>query len=537
MAEPHAAMMARALAAAPARGGWIALPELRADYRGPVDLPFEAFGHGPVLELLAVQVAERPDAVAIADIEGSLSYRALWQATGRLAARLRTEGGAGPVGVLVPARAAAAVAVFACLAAGRPSLLLDAAHAPARNAALLARAGATRVLGPGAAAGLGRLPFTPLEAAFDPGAPFAEPDASALGEDAPAFILCTSGSSGEPKLLAYSQRGTLQQTRMLVDSLHLSSRDRLLTLTSGTAIPGLLTLFVPLAGCTLDIFPLGELGLREVATRLRSHGATVLRAGPSLLRAIAHLPDATEALSGLRAIRLGSEAVLRSDAATWWPLLPPGCVLHNRYGATELLGAWWVMRPEDDHDPVRVAAGLPDPGVEFRIVDEAGRDCAPGEAGEIWLRGRHAALGEVRPGGLHLGRLDADPEEPGLRIHRTGDLARLAPDGAIVVLGRRDRMVKVNGQRVEPAEVEAALRRSPEVREAAVVARESEGRVTLRAFVVVAPDAPAGVETRLRQALRGTLPPAMQPARIEVLGALPLLPNGKLDERALLDRG
>jgi len=96
--------------------------------------------------------------------------------------------------------------------------------------------------------------------------------------------------------------------------------------------------------------------------------------------------------------------------------------------------------------------------------------------------------------------------------------------------------VKVNGHRVELAEVETALRRNAEVNQAAVVAREVAGRVTLRAFIVASDAALPGLELRLRQSLRASLPAYMQPAPIELLDALPLLPGGKLDERALLAR-
>jgi acyl-coenzyme A synthetase/AMP-(fatty) acid ligase len=354
--------------------------------------------------------------------------------------------------------------------------------------------------------------------------------------DEVAFILCTSGSTGEPKPIAYSQRGILQQTRLLVDTVHLSARDRVLMLNPATTAAGVLTLFVPLIGCAVDIFSLAEFGLRDLRERLRRHPATMLRAVPSLLRTVAQVPDAREMLAGIRAVRASGETLLRADVELLRDSLPPNCVIHNRYGATELMGTWWVARPEDDHHPVRIAAGVPDPDVEAKIVDEAGRPCPAGEPGELWLRGRYGALGEWGPDGLSPGRLVPDDEDASLRVYRTGDLARLTPDGVIVVLGRRDRMVKVNGQRVELAEVETELRRSPEVRQAAVVAREAAGRVTLRAFVVAAADVAPGLEQRLRQALRAALPSYMQPARIERLDALPLLPGGKLDERALQAR-
>jgi acyl-coenzyme A synthetase/AMP-(fatty) acid ligase len=169
------------------------------------------------------------------------------------------------------------------------------------------------------------------------------------------------------------------------------------------------------------------------------------------------------------------------------------------------------------------------------IVDAQGRPCPPGEVGELWLRSRYAALGEWVDGRLVPGRLEPDPADPSLRVYRTGDLARLSPDGAFVVLGRMDRMVKVHGQRVEPAEIEAALRRSAEVTQAAAIAREAGARTVLVAFVVPAASVPApGLEERLRALLAAALPEPMRPARIILRPALPVLPGGKRDEAALL---
>lgn len=539
----HSVAMAAALARAPSRGGWLALPDLPVDYRGPAQRPHRPFGAAgldrPILHSLAEVVARQPDATAFQDATGTLRFAALWRAIGRLAAAIRAVPGDAPVGLVLPSGVGAPVAILGCLAAGRVSLLLDAGHAPARNAALLERVGARLVVLPGAL--IASLPAglagVPLEAAFDPAIAAVPPDTGAIGLDAPAFIVCTSGSTGEPKMVVHGQRCMLHQVRMVIDGIHLSEHDRWLLLVPGANITALTSFLNTLSGCAIHLLPLNEVGIRELREALRRHPPTVLRAGPSLLRTLAQLPDATQMLASLRAVRISGEPLLRADEALLRRCLPPDCLLYNRYGSTELVGTWWIPRPEDDHDPLRTAAGIPDPGVEAMIVDAAGQPCTPGATGELWLRSRYAALGEWGADGLVPGRLEHDPADPALRIYRTGDLARLTPDGVIVVLGRMDRMVKVNGHRVELAEVETALRRSPEVRQAAVVARDAAGRVTLLAFVVPEPGAEPGLDLRLRRALRESLPSFMMPARIELLDALPLLSGGKLDESALLARG
>ena len=540
---PHSTAMAAALERAPARDGWIHLPDLPVTYRGPTHLGTPPFGtegrDRPMLQSLGMVARRTPDGIAYADVSRGLTFAKVQAAVAKLAAALQAMEGDGPVGLLMPGGVTAPIGMLACLAAGRPSVLLDASHAPARNAALLQRAGAASVLGPVAAeeaARLAGLKMLALETAFSGEMRPASASGPVLGLDDVAFILCTSGSTGEPKMVAYSQRGILQQLRIVLDGMCAGEDDRCLLLIPPATIAGLITLLMPLHGTAVDLLPLTELGIAELRQRLRTHPPSILRAGPSLLRTIAALPDAPAMMASLRALRVSGEPLLRADLELLSRCLPPACLVYNRYGSTELIGTSWVARLDDDHDPMRTAAGLPEAEVEVKIVDAAGNACPPGEQGELWMRGRYAALGEWSAEGLAPGRLEHDRDDPALRVYRTGDVARLTLDGVLVVLGRLDRMVKVNGHRVELAEVETALRRNAEVNQAAVVAREVAGRVTLRAFIVASADALPGLELRLRQSLRASLPAYMQPARIELLDALPLLPGGKLDERALLAR-
>jgi acyl-coenzyme A synthetase/AMP-(fatty) acid ligase len=535
----HTRAMAAALARAAQRDGWLETPELTEDYRGPRDVPYTRFGDPgrdtPTLESLARIVAAMPESPACEDADRALDFRALHDAVGRLAAAIRASGTEGPVGLLLSNTVGYPVAVLACLAAGRIALLLDAAAPPAWNGAILRHVGAGLLVAATAADGAPfGWPCIGVDAALAPGeAPF-PPRACWLSHDAPAFIICTSGSTGQPKALVHSQRTVMHQVARLIDEFHLSPRDRFLIATSAATTAGLFTLLSILSGSALHLVALDKGGIQALRQALHSRPVTVLRAGPSLMRIIARLPDAQRMLAGVRMLRSTGEPLLVADVAAIRPALPPGCMINNGYGATEIAGTCWFVHPGDAQDPVRVAAGILNPGTEAKIVDEDGRPCPPGEVGELWMRTRYAALGEWQDGRVVPGRIEPDPIDPSLRVFRTGDLARLTPDGAIVVLGRKDRMLKVNGMRVELAEVEAALRRSPEVAQAAVVARQSGGRVLLAGFVVPADTAQPGIETRLREALVQHLPAHMRPARIVAIGTMPLLPGGKRDEGALL---
>lgn len=535
----HTRAMAAALARAPLRDGWLETPELTEDYRGPRDIPYTRFGaegrDRPALASLARIVAAMPDAPACEDAGCALDFRGLWRAIAHLATAMRDSGTTGPVGLLLSNAVAYPVAVLACLAAGRPGLLLEAAAPPAWNAAILrdVRAGllVAATQHDGACFGL---PCIGADSAFAPGdAPFPA-EAAWLGQDVPAYIICTSGSTGQPKALVHSQRTVLHQVAGLIDEFHLSPRDRFLIATSAATTAGLFTLLTVVGGSALHLVAMDRGGVQALGDALRRRPVTVLRAGPSLMRIVARLPDAKDMLAGLRVLRSTGEPLLHADVEAIRPALPPACHINNAYGATELSGTGWFVQPGDAQDPVRVAAGILDPGTEAKIVDEAGRPCPPGEVGELWMRSRFAALGEWQDGRLVDGRIERDPSDPALRIHRTGDLARLTPDGAFVVLGRMDRMVKVNGLRVELAEVEAALRRSPEVAQAAVVARVAGGRVLLAGFVVPAEAAAPRLEPRLRDAMAQALPAHMRPTRIVAVATIPLLPGGKRDDGALL---
>ena len=175
--------------------------------------------------------------------------------------------------------------------------------------------------------------------------------------------------------------------------------------------------------------------------------------------------------------------------------------------------------------------GRPIDNIRLYVLDEHRNLVPPGVPGELHIGGVGVARGYLDRPELTAERFVSDPfGPPGGRLYRTGDLARHRPDGAIEFLGRIDSQVKIRGVRIEPGEIEAALRRVPSVRDAAVIVREDEpGDRRLVAYVVGA--APPADE--LRAVLRSTLPEAMVPAAFVPVPALPLGPNGKLVRTAL----
>jgi acyl-coenzyme A synthetase/AMP-(fatty) acid ligase len=236
----------------------------------------------------------------------------------------------------------------------------------------------------------------------------------------------------------------------------------------------------------------------------------------------------------LRLVQLYGEPVLKADLVEFRKILAPDCLIRSTYGSTEASGLSWFTGEPDDFDALLSATGILMPDTSALIVAETGRPCAPGEVGELLIRSRYNALGEWKNGKVVSGVFETDPSDDLVRIYRTGDLARFHPEGVFVVLGRRDRMLKINGQRVEPAEVELAFRRFPEIVEAEVLPHTKGQTLRLIGFVVPRLEATPGLAERLNAHLRSALLGYMVPSRIYVLPAIPRLPSGKADSQELL---
>jgi thioesterase domain-containing protein/acyl carrier protein len=167
------------------------------------------------------------------------------------------------------------------------------------------------------------------------------------------------------------------------------------------------------------------------------------------------------------------------------------------------------------------------------VLDQDGRPLGSEETGELVVRSRYTALGEWQGGRLVAGRLRPDPADPLRRTLRTGDLVRVRTDGVVVVVSRKDRQIQIHGMRIEPYEIECALRSSPSVINAAVVPCETEGETSLTAFVVLAEPCDMDAIRELKKHLARSMPSHMRPSRIIPLERLPLLPGYKVDIEAL----
>ncbi len=499
------------------------------------------------LHALFAEAARRsPDAVAVeAEGGGALTYAQL-HAGSDAVARLLAARGAGPeaaVGVCMEWSPEMVVAVLGILKAGAVYLPLDPENPPERLAAVMGDAGARLLLADASAAG--RVPAGPwatvmlhaerdrIRAAADAPAP-----AAALPGGA-AYVIYTSGSTGTPRGVVVEHAAAAAHSLAFAELAGLGAGDRVLQFASAGFDVSLEGLFPTLlAGATLVLRGPEPWSPESFPGRARALGITVANLPVAYWQGAAEDGAGEEEAPALRVVVVGGEAVPSAAVRRWRERVRAPHRLLNGYGPTEAVvtatvhelpagfpGAYpWPVAP----------IGRPLPGRAAYVLDDARGPVADGVPGELYLGGILARG--------YLGRPDRTAERwlpdpfsglAGARLYRTGDRARRGPDGALEFLGRTDQQLKVRGFRIEPGEVEAALLRHPDVREAAVAAAGQGAAARLAAYLVPAAGRAAPGAAELRALLRGALPEHMVPATFTALDALPLTPAGKLDRRAL----
>ncbi|WP_141576723.1 AMP-binding protein [Actinomadura sp. WMMA1423] len=492
-----------------------------------------------------------PGRTAVSVGPRSLDYASVHELALRRAGALLARHGGVPkaVGVLAGKSLDAYVAVLAGLYTGAALVPLHPGFPPARTMAMVRAAGVSAVL----ADGIGAAALEPLaREGFDlpvllpEGAPDATPpapldrmavrDRDALAEPRPvgpddvAYVLFTSGSTGRPKGVRISHGATRHYFGVL-DGRYDFAPDDVFSQTFDLSFDcAIFDLFCAWgAGATVRAVP--PHAYRDLPGFAAEHGLTVWFSTPSAIALVRRTGALREAsMPGLRWSLFAGEALRCADAADWLAAAPESTV-ENLYGPTELTVTISGHRFDPRTSPDAAVNGLVPIGAvheghDHLLAGDDGRDAV--DEGELCVTGPQMTPGYLDP---------ADGEGRFLRRggrlwYRTGDRVRRLPGGELAYLGRGDSQIQVQGWRVEPSEVEHALRAHPAVEDAVAVARRAHGATEILAFYTGTPTPPA----ELAAFLRRTLPHGMVPRAFRHTGAFPLNGNRKIDRRELARR-
>ncbi|MER5747007.1 amino acid adenylation domain-containing protein [Streptomyces sp. NPDC002225] len=483
---------------------------------------------GTFPELVAESARRRPDAPAVEDPHTTLSYRELDERANRLAHQLRSLG-AGPgtrVGLCLERGVETVVGLLGIMKAGAAYLPLDPGYPADRLAFMLQDSGASLVVTRTELAGY--LPDTGavvVDLDADPGLrdrlPATAPAPGPRPDDL-AYVIYTSGSTGTPKGVLVPHRGVGNLAAAEIERLEVTEESRVIQFASSSFDGAVMEILMALpAGATLVLPPHGPLVGEALQSFLRERRISHALLAPS---AVATLTP--EGLEGLRTLVVGGEASTGDLVARW----SAGRRMINAYGPTESTVVATMSAPLAGGAVPPI--GTPLPNTRVRLLDAALQPVPVGVPGELYISGPHLAQGYHRRPGLTAERFTADPYgAPGERMYRSGDVARRRADGSLEYLGRADNQVKLRGFRIEVGEIETALGRHPDVRDAVVaVHRDEAGRQRLVGHLVADRDLTTG---ELRSHLSGSLPDYMVPGVYVRLERLPLTPSGKVDRRAL----
>ena len=513
---------------------------------GPVDRPYEPVPSsaldGSIIDRFDLMAQRHPDRPAIEDPDGALTYAELAARADRIAGALHAAAAdrLGPIAILLPNDARQTTAMIGALAAGCGFTPLDADHPPERNRAIAEQAGAAAVLSTGRIAG-------ELRALFADRTPVVDFEAACQtegrrppvrqGPDDLAYILYTSGSTGAPKGVFHSHRNCLHDVRVLTDDAHLTCEDRIGQYYAGVIGAIRRTFAALLNGASLQILPPRELGAEGLVQEIRARRISIFHSVPTLFRRVMGAVPPGERLDSVRVVRLSGDRSEWSDYDLFRRACPEDAGFAVSLGSTEVscdYARWFV--DEGVRNPgARLPAGRPATDVRVAILGPDGHEVPDGEIGEFTASSRYLALGYWRAPELTAAAFAVDPDDPQVRLFKTGDMGLRRADGLLEFVGRKDQLIKLRGHRIEPAEVESALRRCAGVADAAIVIRRNESGVAraMVAYVEVQPGVAGLLPRHLLAMLSRTLPPYLLPSIVLITPVLPRLPNFKLDRTAL----
>lgn len=482
--------------------------------------------------VLLGHAARLPDKVAVVGKDAALTFAELVEEAGRVAAALGAAGvrPGDRVAICADRTPRLVVGVLGILTAGAAYVPLDPTHPPGRHAFVLADSGASALLTESAVAPETDLPVVLLDGELP--APAEPVD---VAPDDAAYVMYTSGSTGEPKGVQVTHRNVLRLVRGGQTELDLGEDDVWAMFFSPAFDGATYELWGSLAtGARLVVVPHAvSRSPEDLLALLAGERVTVATMTPSAFQQLIGAESTSDYELSLRVQVLGGEKVDPSTLAEWFARHPERPWVVNAYGPTE--ATVWVchhrvLPAEAAEESPRSLIGRPLPDTAIYPLDATGKLAPLGAPGELHLAGPGVAAGYVNRPDQNARRFVPDPfAGNGAHVYASGDLGRVTANGEFEYLGRADSQVKVRGYRVELGEIENRLRAHPGVRAAVAVVRGEQ----LSGYVVPAGE-PVPAEDLVRHCAE-TLPDYMVPATVTTLDEIPLTPNGKLDHRALPD--
>ncbi|QFZ21137.1 non-ribosomal peptide synthetase [Saccharothrix syringae] len=472
-----------------------------------------------VHEFVAAHARTSPSRTAVVSGTGSMTYAELDRRAGGLAAALVARGvrPGSPVCVLLPRSAEFVVAALAVLKVGGHYVPLDPDYPTARLVRMAAAVRAPVVVTDASLASVLDVPAVLVD-----GCAPARFDGPIVPADELAYVMFTSGSTGVPKGVAVTHRGIVRLVRS--PGCVTLRGQTMLHISSPSFDAATFDIWGALAnGGRLVVGPPGKASVAEIGGLVRGQGVTTAFFPTGLFHLI--VDEDVAALAGLRQVVVGGDVLSAAHARRFLAAVP-GCRLVNGYGPTEMTTFTTFHDVRGGDGPVPI--GTPLNRTTVRVLDDSLDPVPFGTPGQLYAGGDGLARGYLGDPALTAERFVPDPWVPGARLYATGDLVRETVDG-LEFLGRIDGQVKKRGFRVEPGEVEAALRDDRDVRDAAVVATgERADTRRLEAFLVLTGPL-AGVRARVSR----VLPEHLLPDLWFEVPELPLNPNGKVDRAAL----
>lgn len=491
-------------------------------------------------QLLEAQVARTPERTAIVFLGKTLSYRTLNARANQLARYLRRQGVTPntTVGVFAERSLEMVIGLLGILKAGGAYVPLDAEYPRERLSYMLQDSQVRMVLTQGhlaeeiPAAGAQVLC---LDTGWDALSGEDDTDLECTSEQEDlAYVLYTSGSTGRPKGVKIPHRAICNHMLWMQSVFPLGEGDCVLQKTPFSFDASVWEFYAPLlaGGRLVMARPGGHRDSTYLCDTVIAESISTLQLVPTQLRMLLDEP-AFERCTSLKRVFCGGEVLTCALRDRFFE--SQKAELINLYGPTETTIDATFHVCSRSGGARNVPIGRPIANTSVYLLDEGLRPVPLGVIGELFIGGVGVGLGYLHNAALTQERFISDPfsDVLGACLYRTGDLGRFLSDGSIEFIGRKDQQIKLRGHRIELGEIEALLNHHPDVAASAVIAREDQpGDMRLVGYYVTRPN--TMVESALLRArLKEHLPDYMIPAALQRLDALPLMPNGKLDQRAL----